>query len=63
MLAQLMESNFASQADARAAKEIKAASDAVGAGLTDAEINAAAIADRKLIFAALNKGIGLIGKK
>lgn len=62
-LAKLMEDNFASQTDALAAKGIQAASDDLGAALTPEEVATSATADRKLLFAALNKGIGLIGKK
>lgn len=62
-MAETIEGVFGSQVEAFFATELKAASDAAGAGLTDEEVKYGASGSRKLVFSGLNKGLGLIGKK
>ncbi len=62
-MASTIEGMFASQVEEFFAKELSAANAASGAGLTEDEIKVSAAADRKLFFAGVNKGLGLIGKK
>lgn len=62
-MAQSVEGAFVGPLDDFFIKQISAANVALDAGLTDDEIKFSASADRKLFFAGVNKGLGMIGTK